>query len=127
MASRLEIHLNMRADILMSTPSANQDLDPHQKPHQELVCSMNSSDVIPDNLPSSLQSRREVHDVIEVIPGSSPPSWPTYPLSYKEMDDLKKQLADLSAPGFARPSKSPVAITRMQDDCINPSICMLLT
>ena len=31
----------------------------------------------------------------------------TYPLSYAEMDQLKKTLADLGTHGFARPSKSP--------------------
>ncbi len=65
------------------------------------------SDVFPSDLPSSLPPNREVDHVIEVIPGSHPPSKPTYPLSYKELDELKTTLADLSKHGFARPSKSP--------------------
>ena len=41
-----------------------------------------------------------------MVPGTEPPSRPTYRLSYVEMDELKKQLADLLAKGFIRPSTS---------------------
>ena len=44
---------------------------------------------------------------IELIPGSSPPSRPTIRLSATELDELKKQLVELEAAGFIRPSKSP--------------------
>ena len=65
------------------------------------------SDVFPDDLPRQPPPHRDVDHQIELIPGSSPPSQPTYPLSYAEMDELKKTLADLGTHGFARPSKSP--------------------
>ena len=41
------------------------------------------------------------------IPGSSPPSRPTIRLSATELAELKKQLDELEAAGFIRPSKSP--------------------
>ena len=65
------------------------------------------SDVFPDDLPRQPPPQRDVDHQIELIPGSSPPSQPTYPLSYAEMDELKKTLADLGTHGFARPSKFP--------------------
>ncbi len=77
------------------------------QPESAKVILTEFSDVFPSDLPSSLPPSREIDHVIDVIPGSHPPSKPTYPLSYKEMDELKKTLADLSKHGFARPSKSP--------------------
>ena len=63
--------------------------------------------VFPDDLPKTLPPSRAVDHKIEIIPGSVPPSRPTYPLSLAEMDELKKQLDDLLLHGFIRPSKSP--------------------
>ena len=64
-------------------------------------------DVFPDALPDGLPPSREVDHRIELIPGSSPPSRPTIRLSATELAELKKQLAELEAAGFIRPSKSP--------------------
>jgi hypothetical protein len=64
-------------------------------------------DVFPDALPEGLPPSREVDHRIELIPGSSPPSRPTIRLSATELAELKKQLAELEAAGFIRPSKSP--------------------
>jgi hypothetical protein len=65
------------------------------------------SDVFPATLPSQLPPARKIDHAIELIPGSEPPSRPTYRLSYVEMDELKKQLTELSEKGFIRPSTSP--------------------
>src|SRR4051812_36040025 len=65
------------------------------------------SDVIADELPHRLPPRREVDHRIELLPESSPPSKPTYRMSPRELDELKKQLAELTDRGFIRPSKSP--------------------
>lgn len=65
------------------------------------------ADVFPDNLPAGLPPSREVDHRIELIPGSTPPSRPTIRLSATELAELKKQLIELEAAGFIRPSKSP--------------------
>jgi hypothetical protein len=64
-------------------------------------------DVFPEELPAGLPPKREVDHRIELVPGSSPPSRPTIRLSAPEMDELKKQLAELVKSGFIQPSKSP--------------------
>ena len=64
-------------------------------------------DVFPENLPSGLPPSREVDHKIELLPGSIPPSRPTYRLSATEMVELKKQLDELLAAGFIQHSKSP--------------------
>ena len=63
--------------------------------------------VFPDQLPPGLPPTRGVVHPIELIPGSKPPSRPTYRLSDTELAELKKQLAELAAAGFIQPSKSP--------------------
>ena len=64
-------------------------------------------DVFPDSLPSGLPPSREVDHKIELVPGASPPSRPTFRLSASELVELKKQLDELVEAGFIRPSKSP--------------------
>jgi hypothetical protein len=65
------------------------------------------SDVFPAALPAGLPPSRDIDHRIELVPGSTPPSRPTFRMSPKELDELKKQLAELSASGFIQPSKSP--------------------
>ena len=50
------------------------------------------ADVFPDQLPPGLPPSREVDHKIELLPGSSPPSRPTYRLSAAELAELKKQI-----------------------------------
>ena len=64
-------------------------------------------DVFPDDLPHHLPPRRDVDHRIELLPGSTPPSRSAYRLSSTEMDELKKQLQELTEQGFIQPSKSP--------------------
>ena len=64
-------------------------------------------DIFPSTLPNNLPPKRTVDHSIELIPGSEPPSRPTYRLSYLEMNELKKQLSELLQKGFIRPSVSP--------------------
>ena len=65
------------------------------------------SDVFPTELPNELPPERSVDHSIDLFPGSEPPFKATYRLSYPEMDELKKQLAELLTKGFIRPSTSP--------------------
>ena len=64
-------------------------------------------DVFPPDLPPGLPPSREVDHKIELIPGSSPPSRPTFRLSATELVELKTQLEGLVKAGFIRPSLSP--------------------
>lgn len=64
-------------------------------------------DVFPEELPPGLPPRREVDHRIELLPGTKPPSRPTYHMSAVELAELKKQLDELLKAGFIRPSKSP--------------------
>lgn len=64
-------------------------------------------DVFPEKLPKSLPPKRSIDHEIKIEPGHSPPSRPTYRLSPLEMDELKKQLEELTEQGFIRPSVSP--------------------
>ena len=48
------------------------------------------ADVFPIELPNELPPKRTIDHAIELLPGSEPPSRPTYRMSYVEMDELKK-------------------------------------
>ena len=63
--------------------------------------------VFPEELPPGLPPQREVDHRIELFAGSNPPSRPTFRLSATELEELKKQLEELTKAGFIRPSKSP--------------------
>ena len=63
-------------------------------------------DVFPEELPS-LSPRREVNFSIDLVPGATPISKAPYRLSPAELQELKKQLQELTDSGFIRPSTSP--------------------
>jgi hypothetical protein len=64
-------------------------------------------DVFPDELPAGLPPQRTIDHRIDIVPGSAPPSRPTYRMSDIELAEVKKQLTELQRLGFIRPSKSP--------------------
>jgi hypothetical protein len=74
---------------------------------EALKITQDYADVFPEKLPKGLPPQRNVDHEIELEPGHAPPSRPTYRLSPPEMDELKKQLEDLTRQGFIRPSISP--------------------
>ncbi|CAN6486610.1 unnamed protein product [Victoria cruziana] len=63
-------------------------------------------DVFPDDL-SELPPEREVKFRIELISGTSPISKAPYRMAPVELEELKKQLQELTSKGFIRPSVSP--------------------
>jgi hypothetical protein len=65
------------------------------------------ADVMPDELPAGLPPSRDVDMKIRLLPLKQPPFRPTYRLARKELDELRRQLEDLLAKGFIRPSTSP--------------------
>lgn len=108
-AMQFKRYLKKDQAYLCIVKSNSQDASPTfqvSKPQvQELLSKY--QDVFPDELPKELPPSRSVDHKIEIIPGSEPPSRPTYQLSLAEMDELRKQLDDLLQRGFIRPSKSP--------------------
>ena len=65
------------------------------------------SDVFPKDLPKELPPQREVDHRIELIPGAEPPHRAPYRMSPQGLDELRKQLKDLTEKGYIRPSVSP--------------------
>ncbi len=65
------------------------------------------ADVMPDELPGEPIDRGIGH-TIPLVPGEhKPPSRPLYRLSPLEMDEVRKQVADLLRKGLIEPSQSP--------------------
>ena len=65
------------------------------------------SDVFPKDLPSGLPPARDIDHRIELVPGAEPPHRAPYRMSPQGLDELKKQLADLTEKGYIQPSVSP--------------------
>ena len=65
------------------------------------------SDVFPADLPMGLPPARDVDHRIELVAGARPTVRPTYRMSARENDELKRQLTELLQHGFIQPSKSP--------------------
>ena len=65
------------------------------------------SDVFPANLPKGLPPSRGLEHTIELEPGSQPPSKATYKMSFHELEELRKQLAEHGDQEFVRASQSP--------------------
>ena len=63
-------------------------------------------DVFPDELPG-MPPDRAVEFSIDLVPGAAPVSKKMYKMSPVELVELKKQLQELLAKGFIRPSSSP--------------------
>ena len=58
-------------------------------------------------LPKGLPPSRNIDHKIDIIPGSEPPNRPNYRLSLEELQELKKQLEELTEHKFIQPSTSP--------------------
>ena len=91
------------------TPERAPDAHPPEPdPHAYLVARLMAdyADFMPADLPG-LPPERTVDHCIELLPGSQPTSRPSYKASFDELDELRKQLQDLTDKGFVRPSQSP--------------------
>jgi hypothetical protein len=62
--------------------------------------------VFPEELPG-MPPDRDIEFVIELIPGTSPIAQRPYRMNPQELEELKKQLADMLSKGLIRPSASP--------------------
>jgi hypothetical protein len=63
-------------------------------------------DVFPAELPG-MPPDRDIEFLIELLPGTPPISKRPYRMPINELVELKKQIAELQAKGFIRPSSSP--------------------
>jgi hypothetical protein len=63
-------------------------------------------DVFPEELPG-MPPDRDIEFLIELLPGTPPISKGPYRMPVNELVKLKKQIAELQAKGFIRPSSSP--------------------
>jgi hypothetical protein len=63
-------------------------------------------DVFPEELPG-MPSDRDIEFVIELIPGTAPIAQRPYRMNPQELEELKKQLADMLSKGLICPSASP--------------------
>jgi hypothetical protein len=82
-------------------------------------------DVFKD-LPNDLPPVRAVDHKIDLEPGASPPFRGIYRMSADELDELKRQLQDLLAKGFIRPStiaRSTRSRSRTVTRCRALTIC----
>ncbi|KAL0406139.1 UNVERIFIED_CONTAM: hypothetical protein Slati_3927800 [Sesamum latifolium] len=65
-------------------------------------------DVMPDELPRKLPSKRAVDHKIKLVPGTKPPARAPYRMSQPEPVELRKQLKDMLESGIIKPAKSPL-------------------
>jgi hypothetical protein len=63
-------------------------------------------DVFPEELPG-MPPDRDIEFIIELVPGTSPIAQRAYRMNPQELEELKRQLADMLSKGLIRPSASP--------------------
>jgi hypothetical protein len=63
-------------------------------------------DVFPEELPG-MPPDRDIEFIIELIPGTAPIAQRPYRMNPQELEELKKQLANMLSKGLIRPSASP--------------------
>jgi hypothetical protein len=77
--------------------------------------------VFPEELPG-MPPDRDIEFIIELIPGTAPIAQRPYRMNPQELEELKKQLADMLSKGLIHPSASPwgspVLFVDKQDDTI---------
>lgn len=71
-------------------------------------------DVLPPELPSGLPPKRAIDFSFDLIPGSTPPARAPYRMTPPERQELHRQIEELLAKGFIRPSTSRFAAPTLQ-------------
>ena len=98
-----------RKDIISVAERERQVLDSVLVCHREKLSHIIQQyrDIFPEQLPQGIPPKRVVEHSIKIEPGSKPSYRPPYRLGPAEQDELEKQINDLLAQGFIRPSCSP--------------------
>jgi hypothetical protein len=73
---------------------------------EEILVVQEYLDVFSEELPG-MPPDHDIEFLIELLPGKPPISKRPYRMPVNELVELKKQLAELQAKGFIRPSSSP--------------------
>jgi hypothetical protein len=85
---------------------------------EEILMVQEYPDVFPEEL-SGMPPNRDIEFLIDLLPGTPPISKRPYRMLVNELVELKKQLAELQAKGFIRPSSShwgaPVLFVEKKD------------
>ena len=96
------------ADIVKTTNEAREQCtvsvgdDKTKTPYPEQVQSIlnDFSDIFLRDLPAGLLPQRDIDHHIELVPGVEPPHRAPYRMSPKGLDELKRQLKDLTDKGY---------------------------
>nr|GEY36115.1 putative reverse transcriptase domain-containing protein [Tanacetum cinerariifolium] len=92
-----------RGSYLFVTQVVEKELAERRLEDVPVICEF--SDVFPEDLPRLLPPR-QVEFEIELVPGAAPVARAPYRLAPSEMEELDKQLQELSDKGFIRPRSS---------------------
>ena len=87
--------------------TVNEDQTKTEYPMQVQEILNEFSDVFPKDLLAGLPPQRQLDHKIELVPGAEPPHRAPYRMSPQGLDELKKQLKDLTEKGYIQPSVSP--------------------
>ena len=82
--------------------SDTESFSSHHKDAKKIIREFKS--IFPDELPKKLPPKRALDHKIDLVDGAKPPNLPIYRMSDYELKELKKQLDNLLACGFIRPS-----------------------
>ncbi|GJJ74408.1 hypothetical protein EMPS_06766 [Entomortierella parvispora] len=98
--------------LIRNTPEPSEETDqprtiPDMTPEVRSIVMEEFADVFPEKLPDGLPPDRGDAMKIETDPTADPPFRPVIRLSIAELDELRKQLDQLLAAGFIKPSTSP--------------------
>ena len=85
----------------------NEDQTKIEYPKQVQDLLNEFTDVFPKELPAGLHRSVNWITGIELVPGAEPPHRAPYRMSPQGLDELKKQLKDLTEKGYIQPSVSP--------------------
>nr|AAL31683.1 putative polyprotein [Oryza sativa Japonica Group]ABF97729.1 retrotransposon protein, putative, Ty3-gypsy subclass [Oryza sativa Japonica Group] len=101
---RGQVH-HIKAEEAQQDPNILMDIY-MRIPKEEVPVVQEYLDIFPEEL-SSLPLDREIEFIIELLPGTTPISKRSYRMPINELEELKKQIAELQEKGFIRPSSSP--------------------
>ena len=87
--------------------TVNEDQTKTEYPKQVQDLLNEFIDVFPKELLAGLPPQRQLDHRTELVPGAEPPHRAPYRMSPQGLDELKKQLKDLTEKGYIQPSVSP--------------------
>ena len=97
---RISVGMTVQPPPIATVNQLDNDANPQDRVVEEFP------DVFPDDLPG-MPPDRDIEFIIELLPGTAPIAKRPYRMGVNELEELKKQLKELSNKGFIRPSASP--------------------